>query len=576
MQALSYSRREDRIVDTTTRCPLTRPGWATWAAAVFLIGAVGPLAGETIEDPDPEQVLCFSSGRYHQIYADAAKQLRSDKPGAALAYYRMGYVFELGLGRLVPALAHYYAGLQELERSGPDPQAERLLDAAINRALQTAYEQIEQPVAIELSVLVKGRTEILVPGKDISVGRVPPVDTRLPLTPAALPLDRKWVHVHVENPLESPDKLVVSERGQKLLRGYREPEFRVRASDVIRFFAEKSSPPQPDTAAVMAGCANFARRYPRSPLASWARRRLKELEGGVGPGVPEELRDLAVADVDTDIPRTDAVNQDAVAVVIGNRNYSEYNPDVPDVDFAQHDAAVMKQYLTRTLGYQEGNILYYENATNSVFRSVFGTRETATGRLAHLVKPGLSDVFIFYSGHGAPDVTEQEGYFVPVDCAPDDVRLNGYSLGLFYGNLRQVEARSFTVVIDACFSGGSPQGMLISSASPVGIRVTNPALTLKNAAVFTSSSGDEVSSWYPEMGHGLFTYFFLKGLQGAADADEDGAISTGELHAYAADGTGGVPYMARRLYGGRAQTPNFFGDREQVLLRPPPQTEENK
>jgi len=227
---------------------------------------------------------------------------------------------------------------------------------------------------------------------------------------------------------------------------------------------------------------------------------------------------------------------------------------------------VVKSTILKALGYKEGNILYHPNATNAVFRSLFGSREIPEGRLAQLVKPGRSDVFVYYSGHGAPDLNDERGFFVPVDCAPGDVRLNGYPLDLFYQNLSRIEARSTTVVIDACFSGGSNQGMIIKEASPIGIRVTNPALELDNGVVFTSSGGDEISSWYPEKGHGLFTYFFLKGVQGAADANRDAHISAAELHAFVQDRSEGVPYMARALYQGRRQTPGLFGDRERVIV----------
>ncbi|MDP8240339.1 MAG: caspase family protein [Candidatus Hatepunaea meridiana] len=202
----------------------------------------------------------------------------------------------------------------------------------------------------------------------------------------------------------------------------------------------------------------------------------------------------------------------------------------------------------------------------TVFRDVFGTKEEPEGRLSHLVKAGKSDVFVYYSGHGAPDVKEKKGYFVPIDCTPNSVNRNGYPLDLLYNNISHCKARSTTVVIDACFSGGSDSGMLINAASPVGINITNPAAHWKNGALFTSSSKDEISSWYPEKKHGLFTYFFLKGMQGAADADRNGKVSAGELHSYLSDTTEGVPYWARRLFNGRDQNPSFLGD-EGIDLR---------
>jgi|GEM_PF-2304130 len=270
-----------------------------------------------------------------------------------------------------------------------------------------------------------------------------------------------------------------------------------------------------------------------------------------------------VADVDRGIPRGRVEYRDAVAVIIGNKDYS--CGDVPAVEYAKNDAAVMRQYVTALLGYREGNVVYVENATGAEFRSIFGTQEYP-GRLTNMVKEGKSDVFIYYSGHGAPDPNTRQGYFIPVDCCPDDARLNGYPLETFYENLGKLSPRSLTVVIDACFSGGSNTGMLIGQASPLSIEVENPAVVDSNRVVLASSSGNEISSWYPEKRHGLFTYYFLKGLRGEADVDGNGKLTSRELFDYVSDKSDGVPYVARRLYNGRVQTPSLIGDTTFVLV----------
>jgi len=75
-------------------------------------------------------------------------------------------------------------------------------------------------------------------------------------------------------------------------------------------------------------------------------------------------------------------------------------------------------------------------------------------------------------------------------------------------------------------------------------------------AVFSAASGTQVSSSYPDKKHGLFTYFFLKGLRGAADGASgtppDGSVTIGELGDYLSRE---VPYAAARLPHGREQTP---------------------
>ena len=71
--------------------------------------------------------------------------------------------------------------------------------------------------------------------------------------------------------------------------------------------------------------------------------------------------------------------------------------------YADRDAAVMKQYLVETLGYDPDNILYVADATLSDFNQLFGSRRQPRGKLHDYVRPGKSDVFVYYVGHGAPD-----------------------------------------------------------------------------------------------------------------------------------------------------------------------------
>ena len=111
--------------------------------------------------------------------------------------------------------------------------------------------------------------------------------------------------------------------------------------------------------------------------------------------------------------------------------------------------------------------------------------------------------------------------------------------------------------------------MLITSASPIGIAVRDPAARFgaqANATIISAAEGQQLANWYPEMRHGMLTYFFLQGLQGAADADRDGAISVGEMKTWLTDPTRGLPYEARRRHG-REQMPQVWGDAAR-LLRP--------
>jgi hypothetical protein len=141
-------------------------------------------------------------------------------------------------------------------------------------------------------------------------------------------------------------------------------------------------------------------------LVAEGRIRQVEIDDGQieGEVVVEELPELEI-DVDKNIPQTSVSNPDAIAVVIGNQQYQQAG--VPSVDFAVRDATVVKQYLIDTLGYKEGNILFQLNATKARFEAIFGTASEHRGQLYNYVKSDKSDVFIYYSGHGAPDPESQ-------------------------------------------------------------------------------------------------------------------------------------------------------------------------
>lgn len=265
-----------------------------------------------------------------------------------------------------------------------------------------------------------------------------------------------------------------------------------------------------------------------------------------------------VSDVDVNIPAGRIQRPDAIAVVIGNRDYT----NTKTVDFAVNDARVIREYLIKALGFQEGNILYYENATKGQFEMLFGTEMNEKGKLFNTVMPGLSDVFVFYSGHGAPGLKDQKGYFVPVECDPNYVEISGFDSNVFYKNLGKLPAKSVTVVLDACFSGAN----VFSNISPIVIKAQS-ATRPENINVLGSSSGSQVSSWYNDKGHGLFTYFFLKSLQDKTISDKngDGAVTLREIHQVLSDNVRGVPYWARRLHG-IEQTPTLEAKNPDFVL----------
>ncbi len=254
-------------------------------------------------------------------------------------------------------------------------------------------------------------------------------------------------------------------------------------------------------------------------------------------------------------------HRDSVAVVIGNKSYQGR---IPEVAYAHRDADAMKAYLVQVLGYREGNIIDLRDATKSQMESAFGNRASHQGKVWRFMRPGVSHVTVFYSGHGVPGLKDKRGYLLPVDADPDTPEINGYPVDLLYENLGALEAASVTVYLDACFSGESDRGMLIRSASPVFVQAQAPQVT-EGLTVLSAASAEQVASWDEENQHGLFTWHLLQALQGAADTapfgDGDGTVTVSETRAYL---DSEMTYAARRRFG-RVQNASVRGDDETVL-----------
>jgi hypothetical protein len=273
--------------------------------------------------------------------------------------------------------------------------------------------------------------------------------------------------------------------------------------------------------------------------------------------------DLSV-DVETNIPTTPMDRPDAVAVVMGIRSYP--SEGVPDVKYARRDARIMREYLTQTLGFREENIL----PRNPDGRMTYAEMRTLVQQKLPSYVKEASAVFVFYSGHGAPTTGEnRQGYLVPSDTDPNFVSdANAYALKDFYADLSGVGAKSVTVVLDACFTGQTGSGeMMIRQASPSVLSVENPFLSIENGTAFLASSTEQVANWYPEKKHGMFTYFFLKGLRGAANQNGNRRLTVAEMEAYLGDTNDGVPYYSRRVHQ-RKQTPQVVAqDKDRVLVQ---------
>lgn len=283
--------------------------------------------------------------------------------------------------------------------------------------------------------------------------------------------------------------------------------------------------------------------------------------------------DQVSVDIETNVPSTPMDRPNAIAVVVGIRSYAAEG--VPDVKYARRDARYVREYLSQTLGFREENILPRTPDGRMTYAEM---RTLLQQKLPSYVKEGTSEVFVYYSGHGAPSTGEEKrAYLVPSDTDPNFVSdANAYRLSQFYEDLAALNAKSVTVALDACFTGQAGSGeMMLRQASPLALSVENPLLGIKNATGFLASGPEQVANWYPSKKHGMFTYFFLKGLKGKADLNSNRKVTVREMKRYLTNEDRGVPYWSGRVHQ-RTQTPQVVSQTpSRVLVRYGPSETQN-
>ena len=253
------------------------------------------------------------------------------------------------------------------------------------------------------------------------------------------------------------------------------------------------------------------------------------------------------------------------AVIIGVGGYE--NSGVPRLRYSVADADAIYQTLV-SAGFKKENILLLTDKTERkpTLRNIKWALGTFLARSAH--KDDL--VMIYFAGHGASEVDqrgiERDGlskYLVPVDADPDDLYSTALPMDEMQNVLARIEAERITVFLDACYSGAAG-GRTFASTKTRTVNVDDIFLDRltrsKGRAIVTASRPSELSIELAELGHGIFTYYLVRGLQGYADTNRDGIVSLQELYEYLAQE---VSRKSRQVGGN--QHPMLKGELEGVL-----------
>ncbi|TSA00842.1 MAG: caspase family protein [Nitrospiraceae bacterium] len=303
---------------------------------------------------------------------------------------------------------------------------------------------------------------------------------------------------------------------------------------------------------ITSGLYNW-QRYPE--FVSKLDRRISERQAlaKLKPPTAPAASAILASDVDTLPSATAKQKKNAYAVVIG---IEQYRQKLPRADFAAHDAKIVGEYLTKVMGYPEENVVVRLNDKAAKTDLEKYLEEWLQGK----VKANDS-VFVYYSGHGAPNTKTGEPYLVPYDGDPAFIESTTYPLKRLYAAMDKLPAKEVVVMLDSCFSGAGGRSVIAKGMRPMMLSIENPVLASGKTMVLAASSGTQTSSTFEEKSHGLLTYYFLKGLQGDGDLNKDGKIDMAELYEYVRPN---VERIARNQYNNE-QTPQLLASPD--LLR---------
>jgi hypothetical protein len=220
------------------------------------------------------------------------------------------------------------------------------------------------------------------------------------------------------------------------------------------------------------------------------------------------------------------------AVVVGINAYRNVRP----LSYAVEDARAFYRFLTVQDRVPAENVILLldKDATLNRLRSVLGTQIKS--------RAGAQDmVVVFFAGHGAaekdafsPDGDGLEKYLLPVDADPEDLYASALPMREVSHIFRRIRAERLVFIVDACYSGAS--GGRTIELPGIRAQISDAFLdrlcTGKGRVILSASGANEVSAEKPEFGHGVFTYYLLQALEGAADSDQDGQVTVDEVYRY--------------------------------------------
>lgn len=226
------------------------------------------------------------------------------------------------------------------------------------------------------------------------------------------------------------------------------------------------------------------------------------------------------------------------AVVIGISEYEDSR--IPSLRYATRDAQSIYAWLVSPNGGR------YAPSRVKLILNRDATNEKIKDALFSWLKQAIEEdmVVIYFAGHGSPESPDALSnlYLLPYNTKYNNIAVTGFPMWDIETALKRfIKAKRVVIIADACHAGGVGQAFDIAARADRGIQTNQINSGLQNLTdigegicVISASRDKEISREGREWGggHGVFSYYLLEGLKGAADFDKSGSVTIGELTVY--------------------------------------------
>ena len=242
-------------------------------------------------------------------------------------------------------------------------------------------------------------------------------------------------------------------------------------------------------------------------------------------------------------------NPHRIGIFIGIQEYK----NVPKALYASNDVNKFYDFADQTLGIIPENmyVLMDDDADKGAIK------ETFLFWLNSKIIENKSEVFVFYAGHGLRD-EQGESYILPNNTRVRLLKDTAIAMQEIIDIVDNFQPASATFFMDSCYGGIGRGNIQLTDARPIMLVEKNIKLP-DNFTLFTATENNQWATGIQEVQHGVFSYFVMKGLEGAANSDNDNKITYAELYDYLQKN---IP-----LHTARKQTPSIRGNNIGVLTQ---------